>query len=57
LAAISRSSELISAEITDFILRNHVVKFSNTGHFLLRVESETPYNQIKKDIGDEDVFS
>jgi len=57
LAAISSSSELISAEITDFILRNNVVKFSNTGHFLLRVESETLYNQIKKDVGDEVVLT
>ena len=47
----------ISAEITDFIPRDDVAKISNTGHFLLRGESETLYNQIKKDVGDEVVLT
>ncbi|GJM14670.1 MAG: hypothetical protein DHS20C12_30730 [Pseudohongiella sp.] len=47
----------ISAEITDFIPRNDVAKISNTGHFLLRGESEKLYNQIKKDVGDEVILT
>jgi D-alanyl-D-alanine carboxypeptidase len=47
----------ISAEITDFIPRNDVAKISNTGHFLLKGESETLYNKIKKDVGDEVILT
>lgn len=47
----------ISAEITDFIPRNDVAKISNTGHFLLKGESETLYNQIKNDVGDEVILT
>jgi len=47
----------ISAEITDFIPRNDVAKISDTGHFLLRGESEALYNQIKKDVGNEVILT
>lgn len=47
----------ISAEITDFIPRNDVAKISNTGHFLLKGESERLYNQIKRDVGDEVILT
>ncbi len=47
----------ISAEITDFIPRTEVAKISNTGHFLLKGQSENLYTQIKKDVGDEVILT
>lgn len=47
----------ISAEITDFIPRKDVAKISNTGHFLLKGESENLYDQIKKDVGEEVILT
>ncbi len=47
----------ISAEITDFIPSGEVAKISNTGHYLLKGESEGLYRQIKKDVGDEVILT
>ena len=47
----------ISAEITDFIPSNEVAKISNTGHYLLKGESEALYRQIKKDVGGEVILT
>lgn len=47
----------ISAEITDFIPASDVAKISNTGHYLLKGESEGLYRQIKKDVGGEVILT
>ena len=47
----------ISAEITDFIPSSEVAKISNTGHYLLKGESEALYRQIKKDVGNEVILT
>lgn len=47
----------ISAEITDFIPHADVAKISNTGHYLLKGESESLYRQIKKDVGGEVILT
>lgn len=47
----------ISAEITDYIPATEVAKISNTGHYLLKGESESLYRQIKKDVGGEVILT
>lgn len=47
----------ISAEITDFIPAHDVAKIPNTGHYLLKGESEGLYRKIKKDVGGEVILT
>lgn len=47
----------ISREITDSIAKDEVAKIGDTGHFLLKGESQNLYEQIKQDVGDEVILT
>ncbi len=47
----------ISPQITDAIPKQDVARVANTGHFLLKGESLSLYQKIKRDVGDEIILT